>query len=107
MPATRLDLFNLSLKGQQRTFDTLASDKRIEDVTFKELAIEYKNRTGKNLEDRDLVSFGLVNEGGQLTVAGSLFADGYQVYQSRVFCTRWNGLDKANGLMEAWDDKEF
>jgi len=49
----------------------------------------------------------LVNEEGHLTIAGSLFADGYQVYQSRVFCTRWNGLDKANGLMDALDDQEF
>ena len=49
----------------------------------------------------------MINEEGHLTIAGSLFADGYQVYQSRVFCTRWNGLTKANGLMDALDDQEF
>ena len=27
--------------------------------------------------------------------------------QSRLFCTRWNGLDKASGVMEASDDKEY
>lgn len=48
-----------------------------------------------------------MNEEGHLTIAGSLFADGYQVYQSRVFCTRWNGLTKANSLMDALDDEEF
>ena len=36
-----------------------------------------------------------------------MFADGYQVYQSRVFCTRWNGLTKTHGLMEALDDSEY
>ena len=107
VPATRIDLFNMSLKGQQVTYDSLESDKKIQDVTFKELAIEYKNKTLKEFEEKDLNSFGLVNEEGHLTIAGSLFADGYQVYQSRVFCTRWNGLDKANGLMDALDDQEF
>ena len=107
VPATRIDLFNMSLKGQRVTYDTLESDKKIEDVTFKELSIEYKKRTSTEFEEKDLNSFGLVNEEGHLTIAGSLFADGYQVYQSRVFCTRWNGLDKANGLMDALDDQEF
>lgn len=107
VPVTRIDLFNMSLKGQKVTYDSLESDKKIEDVTFRELAIEYKKRTLKEFEEKDLNSFGLVNEEGHLTIAGSLFADGYQVYQSRVFCTRWNGLNKANGLMDALDDEEF
>ena len=107
VPATRIDLFNMSLKGQRVTYDSLESDKKIQDVTFKELAIEYKNKTSKKFEEKDLLSFGLINEEGHLTIAGSLFADGYQVYQSRVFCTRWNGLTKANGLMDALDDQEF
>jgi len=107
VPANRIDLFNLSLKGEHISYDTLESKKKIKDVTFKELAIEYKNRTGKEFEDKDLRSFGLVNDEKNLTIAGALFADGYQVYQSRVFCTRWNGLTKANGKIEALDDKEF
>lgn len=69
--------------------------------------MEYRNRVGKPFEESDLKSFGLVDEEGILTIAGALFADGHQVYQSRVFCTRWNGLDKTHGLMEALDDKEF
>lgn len=27
--------------------------------------------------------------------------------KTRVFCTRWNGLDKAPGIIDAIDDKEF
>ncbi|WP_072593652.1 AlbA family DNA-binding domain-containing protein [Streptobacillus ratti] len=107
IPATRMDLFNMSLKGQHISYDSLKSDKEIENVTFKELAIEYKEKTGKNFEEKDLSSFGLIDNNGNLTIAGSLFADGYQVYQSRIFCTKWNGLNKANGLMDALDDKEF
>ena len=105
--ANRIDLFNLSLKGEHISYDSLESKKKLEDVTFKELSIEYKNRTGKEFEDKDLKSFELVNDEGKLTIAGALFADDYQVYQSRAFCTRWNGLTKANGLIDALDDAEF
>ena len=41
----------MSLKGQYVTYDTLESDKKIEDVTFRELAIEYKKRTLKEFEE--------------------------------------------------------
>lgn len=105
--ATRIDLLNLSLKAEHVSFDSLEFNKTIDDVTFKELAIEYKNRTSKTFEMKDLKSFGLLNENGHLTIAGALFADGYQIYQSRVFCTRWNGLTKANGRIDALDDQEF
>ena len=107
VPANRIDLFNLSLKGEHISYDSLESKKRLENVAFKELSIEYKNRTEKEFEEKDLKSFGLVNEEGNLTIAGALFADNYQVYQSRVFCTRWNGLTKANGRIDALDDAEF
>ena len=107
VPANRIDLFNLSLKGEHISYDSLQSKKKLEDVSFKELKIEYKERTGKDFEEKDLKSFGLVNDEGNLTIAGALFADNYQVYQSRVFCTRWNGLTKANGRIDALDDIEF
>ena len=107
VPASRIDLFNLSLKGEHISYDSLQSKKKLENVSFKELRIEYKERTGKDFEEKDLKSFGLVNDEGNLTIAGALFADNYQVYQSRVFCTRWNGLTKASGRIEALDDVEF
>ena len=107
VPANRIDLFNLSLKGEHISYDSLQSKKKLEDVSFKEFKIEYKERTGKDFEEKDLKSFGLVNDENNLTIAGALFADDHQVYQSRVFCTRWNGLTKANGRMDALDDIEF
>ncbi|WP_454206216.1 ATP-binding protein [Peptoniphilus sp. Marseille-Q6390] len=107
VPASRIDLFNLSLKGEHISYDSLQSKKKLENVSFKELRIEYKERTGKDFEEKDLKSFGLVNDENNLTIAGALFADNYQIYQSRVFCTRWNGLTKASGRIEALDDVEF
>ena len=42
-----------------------------------------------------------------MTNAGTLLADESPVRQSRIFCTRWNGLDMTNGLGEAIDDVEL
>ena len=39
--------------------------------------------------------------------AGALLADESPVRQSRIFCTRWNGLDMTSGLGEAIDDVEL
>jgi predicted HTH transcriptional regulator len=36
-----------------------------------------------------------------------LLADDSPIRQSRLFCTRWYGLDKASGIMDALDDKEY
>lgn len=105
--ASRIDLFNLYLKAEHISYDSLEHKKKMDEITFKELSIEYKERTQKSFEEKDLKSFELINNNGHLTITGALFADGYQVYQSRVFCTIWNGLTKANGRIEALDDKEF
>lgn len=45
--------------------------------------------------------------GDRLTNAGALFADDCPIRWSRLFCTRWNGLDKASGVIDALDDKEY
>lgn len=34
-------------------------------------------------------------------------ADESPIRYSRLFCTRWNGLDKASGSVDALDDREF
>lgn len=65
----------------------------------------YKQRTGNTFEDTDYESFGLIDEKGNLTNAGALLADESPVRHSRLFCTRWNGLTKASGIVDALDDK--
>ena len=42
-----------------------------------------------------------------LTNAGALIADDSPIKCSRIFCTRWNGLNKAGGTVDAMDDDEF
>ncbi len=106
VPADAAALKRLVLKGEAMTYDSLLSKYKFEDYAFTKLKSVYRKRTGKELSESDFISFGLV-ENGYLTNVGILLADDSPVYQSRLFCTRWNGLDKASGVIDAVDDKEF
>jgi len=48
-----------------------------------------------------LTPYYLVLEDGTLTNGGLLFSDNCEVYQSRVFRTRWNGLTKTDAINDA------
>lgn len=107
IPASSTDLKGLVLHGSGRTFDSLPSQWRYQDYSFSKLRSVYKNRTGKDLDESDFISFELMDKDGVLTNAGALLADDSPMRHSRLFCTRWHGLNKASGIMDALDDKEF
>ena len=95
------------MKGKNQSFDALTSDVKKEDYSFTLLEATYYERTLLKMEPKDYFSFCLADKKGYLTNAGRLFADQYIVYNSRVFCTRWNGLEKGSVFDDALDDKEF
>ncbi len=76
-------------------------------MAFSKLRSVHYKRLQRSFEDSEFVSWGIVNEDGKLTNAGALLADESPVRQSRIFCTRWNGLDMTSGLGEAIDDVEL
>ena len=105
--ADRTALRRLVLKGAGTPYDSLPSPYEYKDMAFTKLRSVCKQRTHKEFLDTDYESWGIINEKGELTNAGALIADESPVRQSRVFCTRWNGLNKAPGLIDAIDDAEY
>ena len=105
--ADRIQLKSLVLKGSGRTYDSMPSSYKFEDMAFSKLKSVHYKRLQRSFEDNEFVSWGIVDEKGKLTNAGALLADESPVRQSRIFCTRWNGLDMTNGLGEAIDDVEL
>lgn len=97
----------LILKGTNRSFDALITDALKKDYSFTLLEATYLERTGLHFEASDYVSFGLADKNGFLTNAGKLLTDQHIVFNSRLFCTRWNGLEKGSIFDDALDDKEF
>ena len=101
IPATGEQMVRLVLKGSNRTYDSLRTDRRIEDHSFAILANTFKERTGQDWDKKYLLSFGLVTDDGYLTNAGALFADDCWLSQSRLYCTRWDGLEKNDAINDA------
>lgn len=101
IPATAEDMVRLVLKGSNRTYDSLYTDVKTEDHSFTILANSFKDRTGQDWDKKYLLSFGLVTKDGFLTNAGALFADDCWLSQSRLYCTRWTGLEKEDAINDA------
>jgi len=101
LPATAEQMVRLVLKGSNKTFDSLVTDYKAEDNTFVILANTFKKRTTQEWNKKFLVSFGLVTNIGVLTNAGALFADDCPLWQSRLYCTRWDGKDKSDAINDA------
>ena len=105
--ADRTQLKALVLKGSGRTYDSLPSNYRFKDMAFSKLRSVHYKRLQRSFDDSEFTSWGIIDENGKLTNAGALLADESPVRQSRIFCTRWNGLDMTSGLGEAIDDVEL
>lgn len=106
MPASVLN--ELLLKGLHQTFDALETKYQFSDYSYTLFEATYKQKTGFAIDKpRDYLSFGMLMGDDTLTYVGTLFADQCPIYQSRVFCTRWNGLKKGGLYVDALDNDEF
>ena len=101
IPATAELMVRLVLKGSNKTFDSLHTDYKAEDYAFTILANSFKDRTKQEWDKKYLLSFGLVTGAGNLTNAGALFADDCPLWQSRLYCTRWDGKEKGDAINDA------
>ena len=101
------NLNQLILKGMNRTYDELSSEYDFKDYAFSKLRERYKVWTGNSMEEKLFDSFEIRDENGKLTNAGALLADDSPIRHSRLFCTRWNGLDKSGGMVDALDSAEY
>lgn len=106
VPADSMMLKRLVLKGYKRSFDSMPSEYKFNQMAFTKLRSICFQRTHNEFLDTDYESWGITSD-GVLTNAGALLADECPIHYSRVFCTRWNGLDKAGGVVDALDDAEY
>ena len=107
-PAPAAVLNELLLKGLHQTFDVLETTFRLSDYSYTLFEATYKQKTSSAIEKpKDFHSFGMITDNDTLTFVGALFADQSPIYQSRIFCTRWNGLKKGGLYIDAFDNDEF
>lgn len=101
VPATAEHMVRLVLKGSNKTYDSLITDYKKDDNSFIILANEFKKRIEQDWNTKYLLSFGLVTSKGYLTNAGALFSDDCPLWQSRLYCMRWDGKDKSDAINDA------
>lgn len=101
LPATAEQMVRLVLKGSNKTYDSLHTGFKIDDYAFTILANTFKDRTKQEWDKKYLLSFGLVTDKGNLTNAGALFADDCPLWQSRLYCTHWDGKEKGDAINDA------
>lgn len=101
LPVTAEQMVRLVLKGSNKTYDSIHTDYKAEDYAFTILANTFKARTGHEWNRKYLLSFGLITINGTLTNAGALFADDCPLWQSRLYCTRWDGITKSDAINDA------
>ena len=104
--APKYILEELILKGQNKTYDSIITiyQKKLYSFTFFEAT--FLERIHTKITESDYLSFSLMNDDGFLTNAGVLLSDQNIYRHNRIFCTRWNGLNKTS-LEEASDDDEY
>ena len=104
--APKYILEELILKGQNKTYDSIITvyQKKLYSFTFFEAT--FLERIHTKITESDYLSFSLMNDDGFLTYAGVLLSDQNIYRHNRIFCTRWNGLNKTS-LEEAADDDEY
>ena len=104
--APKYILEELILKGQNKTYDSIITvyQKKLYSFTFFEAT--FLERIHTKITESDYLSFSLMNDDGFLTNAGVLLSDQNIYRHNRIFCTRWNGLNKTS-LEEAADDDEY
>ena len=105
--ANAAELKRLVLRGRNSSYDSLISSYNFKDYSFSKLRERYYEWNSNSMEEKNFESFGIVDGNGKLTNAGALLADNCPIRHSRLFCTRWNGLDKSGGRIDALDSAEF
>lgn len=105
--ADATELKRLVMRGRNSSYDSLVSPYNYEDFSFSKLKERYKSWTGNSLTEKAIESFGMKDVQGHLTNAGALLADDSPIRCSRLFCTRWSGLDKSGGQVDALDSAEY
>ena len=95
--ATYEEIIEMSIKSQNKSFDTLLSDQTYERDNFSKLfKFHDENTKGKKLTDKALTSLGFFDENGKLANGAVLFSDNYMDDKTEVQCSAFSGFNKGS-----------
>lgn len=95
--ATYEGIIEMSIKSQNKSFDTIISDQTYEKNDFTKLFSFYeKHADGKKLSEKALTSLGFFDENGKLANGAILFSDDYKDNKTEVQCSAYSGFNKGS-----------
>ena len=95
--ATYEEIIEMSIKSQNKSFDTIISDQTYEKKDFTKLFSFYEEHTdGKKLSEKALTSLGFFDENGMLANGAILFSDDYNDNKTEVQCSAYSGFNKGS-----------
>ena len=95
--ATYEEIIEMSIKSQNKSFDTLISDKIYKRDDFSKLfKFHDENAKGKKLTDKALTSLGFFDENRNLANGAVLFSDDYTDNKTEVQCSVFSGFNKGS-----------
>lgn len=97
LPATVEEMQNRLLESLTTPYDSVSIGIRRNEASFSLLSDVYASKHGgKGLTDRDLVSFGLVDKDGFLTITGYLLCDDSDYSNASAVATTWPSESKGS-----------
>lgn len=106
LPANREEIRRLVFRGAGDSYDSLSSGYDFGKLSFTGLAGCYQEWSGSRMNEKKYDAFGLTRD-GKVTNAGVLFSDDCPAAYSRLFCTRWRGMDKTGGKTGILNHQEY
>ena len=95
--ATYKEIIEMSIRSQNKAYDTLISDVRYDRSNFKKLLMFNKEHAGKEtLTDKALASMGFFDGNGMLANGAVLFSDDYKDRKTDVQCSVFSGFNKGS-----------
>ncbi len=95
-PATMEEILEMAKNNQSQSFDVQATDIDFDLSDFTQLSGFYKERTEREIKEKDLASLGFFTQEKKLRRGALLFKDDYKGEETKVTCTTFNGLSKGD-----------
>lgn len=95
-PAAMEEVLNMAKSNNSQSFDTQPTDIDFNINDFTKLARFYKERTKKEITEKELASIGFFDKNNKLKRGALLFKDNYGGEEAKVTCTTFNGLTKGD-----------
>ena len=92
---------DLILLSDNTPYDQPMTDEVYNPDEFETLRAVYRERIGRELDAKVLVSAGFMNEQGKLSRGALLFKDGHADKKTKTVCSQWPGINKGSPVVIA------